>query len=636
MSVLNFSNLGIAFGERILFENASFEISEKDTVGIIGANGVGKTTLFKIITGECDEYTGNIVKSKETVVGYMQQHACDGSMLCVYDEAMSIFENLKTIEIRLEQLSKEIQKQPDNMDKLIDEQLRLTEKYQSSGGLTYKSRVKATLIGLGFSKDDFYLPVEKLSGGQKSKLSLCKLLLSGADLLLLDEPTNHLDIESVEWLEDFIRDFKGTCLIISHDRYFLDKLTNKTVEIENKRITIRKGNYSTFLELKKHEEESVRRNYENTMAEVRRIEGIITQQKQWNRERNIKTAQSKQKMIDRLTKNLVKPDQTKEEMHFSFFTRAETGNDVLIAENLSKSFDNKLLFKDVDLDIKKRERVFFLGANGSGKTTLLRILIGEEKADSGFFKFGANVKIGYFDQTLRGLNTSKSIIDEIRDEQKNMTMTEIRNALARFMFFGDDVYKKMCDLSGGEKARIALLKLMLTSSNVLLLDEPTNHLDIKSREALEEALSEFDGTLIMISHDRYFINKLASSIIRVSADGAKKFDGGYDDYCNKIILSNSDNKNFKEQEPKINDYKLRKEKESRKRKLSTKISKTEELINQNEIDIKNKEDEISNIEDASDYEQIIKLTQELELLKNESESLMLEWEMLNEEISEYE
>lgn len=634
MAVLTASNLGLSFGERVLFSDGNFEIGEKESVGLIGANGVGKTTLFKIITGECDENTGTIITAKDTVIGYMQQHACEGSLLTVYSEIMTIFSSLSDMEIRLESLAKEIDSGVGNMESLINEQLFLTDKYQREGGLTYKSRAKAVLIGLGFSEDDFFLPVSKLSGGQKSKLSLGKLLLSDANLLLLDEPTNHLDIESVEWLEDFIRDYKGSCLIISHDRYFLDKVTSKTIEIENRKITERKGNYSEFLKLKKHEEETIRRNYENTMAEVHRIEGIIAQQKQWNRERNIKTAESKQKMIDRLLDGLVKPESMEEDMHFSFKTKLVSGNDVLITKGLSKSFDSKVLFRDVDLHIIKNQRVFILGPNGSGKTTLLRVLMGEENADNGVFEFGANTQIGYFDQNLAGLNTTKTALDEIWDEHKEMTMTEVRSALAGFMFKNDDVYKRMCDLSGGERARIALLKLMLTGANVLLLDEPTNHLDIKAREALEAALSEYNGTLIIVSHDRYFINKLSTNVYRVSEKGSEKFDGGYDDYYQKAVLSTQNQKVEKEEKPKVNDYKLRKERESEIRKTKTAISKCEAKIEEIDQQISQIESEISDPENSADYEKIMELTTKLTALKEEQETEMLNWETLSEKLEE--
>lgn len=633
MSLIGFSNLTASFGENVLFENASFDIYEKETVGVIGANGAGKTTLFRIITGECDSYTGEVIRRKDCAVGYMQQYACDGSHLCVLDEALSVFDNLKEMEIRLEEITKQLEKGAD--EKLIEQQSYLNEKYRSEGGLVYKSKTKSALMGLGFTQEDFTLPVVNLSGGQRSKLSLCKLLLSDCDLMLLDEPTNHLDIESVEWLEGFIRDFKGASMIISHDRFFLDRLIQKTVEIENKKITVRKGNYTRNAELKKLENEALKRNYENTMAQVRRIEGIIAQQKQWNRQRNIKTAESKQKMIDRMTKDLVAPQESEDQLSFRFSLKYESGNDVLFAENLSKSFDGKTLFTNVCLDIKKNENVFFLGPNGSGKTTLLKILVGQQQPDSGYYKFGTNVKIGYFDQNMTGLAGNNTAFEEVYADNAHLSVTQIRSALARFSFTGDDVNKKMCDLSGGERAKIALLKLILTGANVLILDEPTNHLDIKSREALEEALSEYEGTLIAVSHDRYFINKLAKSIIRIDKNKAEKFSGGYDEYY-RIITERKTQTAEKIKKTVVNDYKLKKEIESKKRKLNTQISKTEAEIEQNEEELAAAEKELSDMSNGSDYETLVELSNKIAFLKSNVEALMEKWEELNEEKEKYE
>ncbi len=634
MASLSASNLKMSFGEDVLFSDGSFEISENESVGLIGANGVGKTTLFRMIIGKEDGFEGDIVKGKNTVIGYMEQHACRGSVLSLYGELMTVFSSLTEMETELEALSKEIEyANGDLLNELISRQGYLTEKFQSSGGLTYRSRARATLIGLGFSEDDFYIPVSDLSGGQKSKLSLAKLLLSGANFLLLDEPTNHLDIESVEWLESFLRDFDGASLIISHDRYFLDKVTSKTLEIENKKITLRKGNYSTALKQKELEMLTVKRNYDNTMAEVHRIEGIIAQQKQFNRERNIRTAESKQKMIDRLLDGLVIPDEKQEEFHFKFNPAAESGNDVLFISNLKKSFDSKMLFRNVDINIYKGDRMFLLGPNGCGKTTLLKILIGKEKADSGEFKFGSNVKIGYFDQSLSGLDDSKTALDEIWDEHKDFDSTTVRNALAMFLFKGDDVYKKIGDLSGGEKARIALLKLMLTGSNLLLLDEPTNHLDIRSREALETALSSYSGTILTVSHDRYFINKLSTKIVRFYDDGIKSFDGNYDDYCVALENERASVTLPKKEKNVQNDYKLRKELKSEYRRVQTAIKKCEEHIEKNESESEKISQMLLNPETAANYEEVSNLTSKLDEIKNELDSLLEEWESLSDRFS---
>lgn len=633
MAVLSASNLNMSFGETVLFSGGNFEINENEAVGLIGANGVGKTTLFRIITGEEDSFEGDIITGKNTVIGYMQQHACKGSQLSMYGELMTVFNDIIEMENELESLSKEIDKNEGNLDDLIARQSFLTEKFQSEGGLTYKSRARATLIGLGFSEDDFYIPVSALSGGQKSKLSLAKLLLSGANLLLLDEPTNHLDIESVEWLEDFLRDFKGASLVISHDRYFLDKVTSKTLEIENKKLTLRKGNYTTSLKQKEIDKLTVQRNYDNTMAEVHRIEGIIAQQKQFNREKNIRTAESKQKMIDRMLENLETPDEKLEDFNFKFSAEEKSGNDVLFIKDLQKSFDSKRLFRNVNFNLYKQDKMFLLGPNGCGKTTLLKILTGKESADFGEYIFGANVKIGYFDQSLAGLDDKKTAIDEIWDEHKDFNETMVRSALAMFLFKGEDVFKKIGELSGGEKARIALLKLMLTKSNLLLLDEPTNHLDIRSREALEKALLSYDGTVLTVSHDRYFINKLATRIVRFYDDGIKNFDGNYDDYCASLESEKEAVQTVKKEKLSQNDYKLRKEMKSEHRRLQTAIKKCEEEIEKNEEETLLLTEELSLPEVASDYEKVTTLTSKLNSLKSRLDELMEEWENLSDKFA---
>ena len=636
MAVLSASNLSMSFGESLLFSGGSFEIGENEAVGLIGANGVGKTTLFRIITGEEDGFEGDIVTGKNTVIGYMQQHACRGSQLSLYGEMMTVFNHLIEMENEIENLSKKIDEGNDSLDELISRQGFLTEKFQEMGGLTYKSRARATLIGLGFSEDDFYIPVANLSGGQKSKLSLAKLLLSGANLLLLDEPTNHLDIESVEWLEEFLRDFKGASIIISHDRYFLDKVTAKTLEIENKKVILRKGNYTVSRKQKEIDSLTLQRNYDNTMAEVHRIEGIIAQQKQFNREKNIRTAESKKKMIDRMLENLEAPDEKQEEFHFKFTAEEKSGNDVLFIRDLQKSFDSKRLFRNVNFNLYKGDRTFLLGPNGCGKTTLLKILTGKENQDFGTFTFGANVKIGYFDQSLAGLDDSKSALDEIWDEHKDYNETTVRSALAMFLFKGEDVFKRIGELSGGEKARIALLKLMLTGANLLLLDEPTNHLDIRSREALENALLSYGGTVLTVSHDRYFINKLSTKIVRFYDDGIKSFDGNYDDYCQALESEKAEIQTTKKEKPQQNDYKLKKELKSEYRKLRTALKKCEEEIELSEEKSALLEEELSQPENASDYEKISSLTTELNNVKEKLDYLLEEWENLSRSLSETE
>ncbi|MBQ6874037.1 MAG: ABC-F family ATP-binding cassette domain-containing protein [Clostridia bacterium] len=626
MVMVSANNLKMEFGNIEIFGNVTFDIYDNDKIGLIGVNGAGKTTLFKVLTKEYEYTDGNLVIGKNTVIGYMQQHACHNSQKTVYNELLTVFEHLIQLENKIERIIEKIENKAENLDKLIDEQLKLQEEYQDKGGLTYKSRAKATLIGLGFSEDDFDKPVSILSGGQKSKLSLGKLLLSGANLLLLDEPTNHLDIKSVEWLEGWISEFDGSIMVISHDRYFLDKVTNKTMEMERGKTVLTKGNYSRFMELKAERQMNAERHYEQTMKEVHRIEGIIAQQKTFSQERNYITIAHKQKSIDRLLDGLEEPEKELESLRFNFSANYVSGNDVVTAKGLSKSFDGKKLFSDIDFLIKRNERVFLLGDNGCGKTTLLKILLGEYRPDGGECEFGANVDIGYFDQTLAKLNESKTVLDEVWDSYLHMTESSVRTALGSFLFKGDDVFKKVGDLSGGEKARVAMLKLMLKGANLLLLDEPTNHLDIKSREALENALLNYDGTMLIVSHDRYLINKLATRIFRMTDNGIKVYNGNYDYYLEHFVESQT----VREEKitPKINDYKLRKQRESDIRKLKGAILRCEARISEYDEKITAKEKELENDENMANYEIITKITDELTLLHEEQDALMTEWEEL--------
>lgn len=624
MSVLSAQNLKMEFGQNTVFQNVTFDVYEKDKIGLIGVNGAGKTTLFKAITKEYEPTEGTLVIGKNTVVGYMEQHACHNSERSVYDEIATVFSHLALLEEQIECTTKSIDRGEGDIDGLIERQLSLQEEFQSNGGLTYKSRLRATLIGLGFRESDFDMPVSLLSGGQRSKLSLGKLLLSGANLLLLDEPTNHLDIKSVEWLENWIADFDGSVIVISHDRYFLDKVTNKTMEMERNRLTVTKGSYTRFMELKAERQMNVERTYEQAMKEVHRIEGIIAQQKHFGQERNYITIAHKQKSIDRLLDGLEEPEKELESLNFKFTADAVSGNEVLAVSELSKKFDDKRLFSDVDFLIKRNERVFLLGDNGCGKTTILKILTGQLRQDSGEFKFGANVKVGYFDQTLSQLNESKTVLDEVWDSYLSMTESKVRAALGAFLFKGDDVFKLVSTLSGGEKARVALLKLMLSGANLLLLDEPTNHLDIKSREALENALLGYDGTMLVVSHDRYLINKLATRIFRMTDCGIKTFNGNYDYYLEHFVEKQEVKE--KAEKPKVNDYKLRKQRESELRKLKSAIARCENEINSLDEEIALTEKELEKPENMTDYEKIAEITTALDELHNKQNKLMSEWE----------
>ncbi len=634
MSVLSAQNLNMSFGDRTLFDSVSFEIKQGERVGLIGANGTGKTTLFRLVLGTEKPTLGEIHVGKNTVVGYMEQHACQDSRRSVYDEILSVFEPLMQAEIRLEQLNRLIDAGGE-IDSLIEEQLALHEKYERDGGLTFRSRAKSMLVGLGFPLEMHSLSCDKLSGGQRSKLSLGKLLLSEPDLLLLDEPTNHLDIESVEWLESFLSDYKGAALIISHDRYFLDRVTTRTMEIEHRKMRIYNGGYSKFIEQKEKDKIIEQRHYDNTMAEVHRIEKIIEQQKQWNRERNIRTAEHKQKSIDRLMDGLEKPEADAATLKFEFKTLVETGNDVLICQGLTKGFGGSPLFSGVDLLIKKGERAFLLGANGCGKTTFFRVLMGRYVPQAGIRKFGENVRVGYFDQTLEGLHSEKTVLDEVWDQYRRLSQTEVRSALAAFLFRGDEVFAKISDLSGGEKARVALLKLMLGGYNLLLLDEPTNHLDITSREALENALLGYNGTMLIVSHDRYFINKLSTRILRLGENGAEDFGNDYNEYLTRLEALKAEAAAIpKEKDKKEDGYKQRKLKESERRKLAAACRRNEAEIAKTEAEIAQAQVELEKPETSANYERIIELTEKTDELNLRLEELMLEWEELQEQLSE--
>ena len=629
MALLSARDISMTFIERTLFENVSFDIERRDKVGFIGSNGTGKTTLLKILSGELSPTGGDVYTAKDAKVGYMHQHVLEHPERTVYDELLSVFDYLSEMEKRLEQLTAEIEK-GENLDKLIAEQTALLERFDREGGLTYKSRARSALLGLGFTEEDMNRKSGTLSGGQASKLSLARLLLSGADILLLDEPTNHLDIESVKWLEQYIKDFSGTALIVSHDRYFLDAVTNKTIELAHKKTTVYTGNYTTFIEKKQREQEAVRRKFINDSKEIKRIEGIVEQQKRWGREHNFITAASKQKEADRIKAQLVVPDGEEETLSFKLEPKRESGNDVLIVKNLSKSFGLNTLFENVDMHIRKGERVFVLGGNGTGKTTLFNVLTKKYEAQFDELTYGARVDMGYFDQMQSDLNTDNTPVEEISDAFPKMSNTEIRTALGRFLLKGDNALKKISTLSGGERARVALLKLMLAGSNFLLLDEPTNHLDTASREALEDTLLSYDGTMLIISHDRYFINKLATRILELNTNGVKEYLGNYDYYAEKQKQAVAQKELKTEEKPKVNDYKLRKEEQSRERKRQTAIKKAEELIEELDLKIAETEKKLSDQEVISDYNKLLELTEILNDLQKRQEEAFEAWEALQD------
>ena len=631
MSVLSAYDLSMSFIERQLFHSLTFNVEERDKIGLIGANGTGKTTLFKILTGALSPDSGTVTVGKNIVLGYMEQHACSALNRTVYEELLSVFQPLIEMEKELEKLPSLIENSSGNINELIEKQDRLLTEFQSKGGLTYKSRTKSSLLGLGFQEEDFSMEVGKLSGGQKSKLSLAKLLLSGANLLLLDEPTNHLDINAVAWLEGFLKDFQGSAVIISHDRYFLDAVTNKTMELYCNHLISYTGNYTAYMKKKEREQESIRNKYENDLKEIKRIEGIIQQQIEWSQERNYITAASKQKEIDRIKANLVPPEEENHQLSFRFELKQESGNDVIICKELSKSFGSNLLFKNLSFDLRKGEKVFIMGGNGTGKTTLFRILMGRLMPDSGFIDYGTGVKIGYFDQLQENLDLNKDSFTEIHHCFPAMTQTQVRSALGKFRFRGDDVFRKISEMSGGERAKINLLKLMLQGDNFLLLDEPTNHLDTFSRESLEETLNNYQGTLLIISHDRYFVNKLADRILYLTDDGFTEYLGNYDYFLERTKENPAHVPLLKVKKDSDNalSYKQKKEERARERKRINDINKLQTLIEKLDDRIEELQRLLEDSQVISDYEKLMEYTEELNNLQNQQEEAFEKWAELD-------
>ena len=630
MSLLSLSKVNKYFGERCLFENVSFSVEEHDKIGLIGANGTGKTTLFKTILEQDTHDGGEIFLPKSTEIGYLEQHVGINSELTVYDEVLTVYSHLKEMEEKMLELSGNIEAGIGDAEENAQRLHKITEEYKEKDGYVYKNIARSSLLGLGFTEEDLDKPFSLLSGGQKTRVSLCKILLSGSNLLFLDEPTNHLDIASVEWLENFLSNYKGAFIVISHDRYFLDKVTNKTFELEYQHLTAFDGNYSRYLKLKEENEKYIERRYENTMREIKRIEGIIEQQKRWNRERNIKTAEHKQKSIDRLKETLVIPKEELDNIKPRFEILKAGGNEVLDVKGLSKSFDSNTLFSDIDFLIRKKERVFLLGDNGSGKTTLFKILLNKLEQDSGAVKIGTSVDVGYFDQTQATLDYSKTLFDEIADSFPELTITDVRNALAGFLFKADDAFKMISELSGGERARLMLLKLMLKKANFLLLDEPTNHLDIKSREMLENALEKYEGTIFAISHDRYFINKLSTKIMRIKNKTLESYDGNYSYFLEKCQKITQDKKisDVPKMSSEKEDYLTQKKLQAEERKRKNRIEKLEKEISQTEEMIAQLENELTLPDVSSDYVKCAEISAQLDELNEKLLLFYEEWENL--------
>ncbi|MBE6764399.1 MAG: ABC-F family ATP-binding cassette domain-containing protein [Ruminococcaceae bacterium] len=629
MALLTANNVGLWFGEREIMSGVSFSVPEKGRIGLVGVNGCGKTSLFKMITGELQTDEGEIVRSRFTTIGYMEQITLDGSRT-MYDEVLTVFSHLEEMEQEISRINKMLETCDDAA--LIEKQHQLNESFADNGGLTFRVRAKSALLGLGFSQQQLSQTIDTLSGGQRSKVQLCKLLLSGANLLLLDEPTNHLDIESTKWLENFLLTCGNGYIVISHDRYFLDRVTNTTMELENRRVTVYNGNYSRYLSLKAERRESDIRHNENTLKEIKRIEGIIDQQKRWNQERNYVTIASKAKQIERLEKELVTVEKAPDSIRFKFTSRELVTETMLTADRLAFSYGDKEIFKDLSFTVKKAERVFLIGSNGCGKSTLLNILASRMPGKAGSFTLGIGVVAGYFDQTLSSLHTEKTALDEIWDEYPRMTETQVRSAMASFLFRGDDVFRKVGLLSGGERARLALLKLMLSGANLLFLDEPTNHLDTASREALEQALSDYEGTLFIVSHDRYFINKLASRIYHMENGKLSEYLGNYDYFEEHRVITDTQVKQTKQQSSQAIEYKLRKERESALRKCKGQIERTEKRIEEISVEVDELNRSLTLPEISSDYEKVLEITNQLDNLNEEENSLYSLLEKLYEQL----
>lgn len=635
MALLGASNISMYFGSNKIFENVTFEVQNNDRIGLIAVNGAGKTTLFKLITKEYISTGGEVYISKNTKIGYMEQHVCRNLDISAYDEVLTVFEDILDMETELEMLAEKISTNPSNADELIERQSFLNDEFHRNDGLTCRARARSALLGLGFSDEEMQLNIGVLSGGQRAKIQLAKMLLSNADLLLLDEPTNHLDTKSVEWLEDYLKNCNCAYIVISHDRYFLDKVTNKIFEIENKKLTIYKGNYSSYLPQKEERRLAARRVYDNTKKEIERLEGIVAQQRQWNREKNIRTAESKLKVIDRLERDLEKPENTPESLKFKFDLKSVSGEDVLDINNLALSFGEKELFKDVNISVHRGDRIFILGKNGCGKTSLLKTILKKYTPSAGRIKVGIGVIIGYYDQIQQGLDSSKTVLQELWDKYPYMTQTQLRSALAQFLFYGDDVFKEVSALSGGERARLILLELMQSGCNLLLLDEPTNHLDIASCEALEEALKQYEGTLIVVSHDRYLINKLATKLYYLSKDGTTEFEGNYEYFLDKFKPFEQIKAAKQDNTERVNEYKQKKGRASQYRKLKAKLLKIENDIARSETEAAALEEQLNIPEVAESYEKILEITNLINKKRQSLDCLYEQWEELENELLEY-
>lgn len=630
MPVLSCNNLTKSYIVDTVIEDISFTVEDGDKIGVLGLNGSGKTTLFNILAGDIHQDKGEIFIQKDLVLGYLRQHVKIDSQNTVFEECLMVFEHLIGMEKNLRNLEKEIAElgvegDSDRLASLMNRYANLTEEFQEKNGYGFKSEIRGTLIGLGFTEEDFDKEVNILSGGQKSRLSLAKLLLEKPDLLLLDEPTNHLDIDAIGWLEKFLKDYKGAVLIISHDRYFLDNVVNRIFYLENKTIKVYNTNYSRFMEQRKKDLEVLKRQYEDQQKEIKRQEEIIARFMNYGDSRYIKQAQSRQRLLDKM-KLIDKPMNSKKS-RLRFEPKIKSGRDVLSVDNIKKAFDDFVLLEDISFDIYRGERVGLIGPNGIGKTTLFKIVLGEVGYDEGDITLGRNVITGYFDQEMGNLNLDKTVIDEIWDEYPKLNYYEIRTILSQFMFVGDDIFREVSDLSGGEKGRLSLLKLMLSNANFLLMDEPTNHLDIDSKEVLEDAILNYEGTLFVISHDRYFLNRVTDKILELTPEGLKEYLGNYDYYLEKKneSLYEEDEEDTKTKTQIKLERKKEKELIQKERERKRQIKKLEEEITRTEKSIEEIDSLLYDPDIYEDHERIVELSQKRQELQDELDDLYEKW-----------
>lgn len=638
--ILACNHIKKAFSEEEIIKDATFHINEQECVAIVGTNGAGKTTLLRILVGELDADDGEVIHAKDTTLGYLPQQQGYHSEQSIYEELLAVKSDVIEMDRQIRQTEKEMtQAEGTELEKLLEKYNRLQTSFETGEGYSYKSKVLGVINGLGFGGEAMHQCINHLSGGQKTRVALGKLLLTEPDLLILDEPTNHLDLESIRWLENYLLNYKGSVLIVSHDRYFLDRIAGKIVEIEHGSVTVFPGNYSNYAKKKEALREALLHQYYNQQQEIKHQEAVIEKLKSFNREKSIKRAESREKMLDKIER-LEKPVEYERAIHFELTPSVLSGNDVLRVENYSKSFGDNHLFHDISFEVKRGEKIAIIGQNGTGKTTLLKMINGMEPADNGTAIPGTNVEIGYYDQEHNVLHDEKTIFEEIQDDYPSLTHTEIRNVLAAFLFTGEDVFKPVHLLSGGEKGRVSLAKLMLSKANFLLLDEPTNHLDITSKEILETAVNNYTGTVLYVSHDRYFINKTATRILDLTGQKLLSYNGNYSYYLDKkdtmekihLTPEHTDTQKKEDTESKL-DWQEQKQLAAKRRKLENQYSQIEQKIEMLENEIAALDIELSLPEHATNSAKLTELSREREEKESALAEAMELWEDLAEQLT---